>query len=118
MRTFFSCPENAKIVEKSMTLLMDAMKKYDTDNSMRLSKSETDQLFQDLLPSFVDVYSSVKGELVQVKKTLCTRSLPAPPPYPPSATQAKAFALCKNNNNKFVSRFNHPRRRLLPPRRS
>ena len=72
--TFFSCPENSNIVEQAMFRLFDAMKKYDIDRSLRLSRSESDNLFQDLLPSYVSVYKSVAAELVQVDATIFVRS--------------------------------------------
>lgn len=56
MSAFFRYRENANIVEQGMAQLYEAMKKYDADRSMRLSKSESDLLFRDIFPSYIAIY--------------------------------------------------------------
>jgi hypothetical protein len=74
MANFFRSPENAKIVEQGMSRLLDAMKRYDADRSMRLSKSEVDQMFRENFPSHTANLERTMGDLFpQVSSLLpCT----------------------------------------------
>ena len=47
MGVFFSHPTNLRVVEQSMNRLLEAMSKIDTDCSLRLTKSELDELFKE-----------------------------------------------------------------------
>ena len=53
MSIFFSNPINQNVVEQSMTCLLEAMGVYDTDRSLRLSKTELYSMFCDQFPSHV-----------------------------------------------------------------
>ena len=63
MDSFFPNTTNSKIVSQAMRRLMNAVMKYDSDRSMRLSKFEAGQLFEELLPAQSPIYEKAMDEL-------------------------------------------------------
>ncbi len=63
MASFFRYQEHASTVEQGMAHLMGAMKRYDADRSMRLSKSEVDQMFRENFPSHTANLEQTMGDL-------------------------------------------------------
>lgn len=63
MQAFFTQPENHAVVQQSMTTLIGAMKAYDSDKSMRLSRVETDGLFRDQFSAHYSNYERAVTDL-------------------------------------------------------
>jgi hypothetical protein len=64
LQAFFTRPQNQNVVQKSMSTLIDAMKAYDSDRSMRLSRAETDALFRDQFSAHYSNYERAVTDLL------------------------------------------------------
>ncbi len=64
MAAFFSKPQNQHVVQTSMGWLIEAMKAYDADSSMRLSRVETDALFRGQFAAHYSNYERVVTDLL------------------------------------------------------
>ncbi len=82
MQAFFSVQKNQEVVQQSMSMLVKAMKRYDADKSMRLSKPEADAMFDDLFPSHISNYERVFQELFSQVAPAREPLHRAPPPVP------------------------------------
>jgi hypothetical protein len=96
MQAFFSLPRNQDVVQRSMSMLVKAMKTYDADKSMRLSKPETDVMFNDLFPSHLSNYERVSTELFSQVRVPSFTPAPQPFPPPPPPKPAVGSDACRN----------------------
>ena len=63
MQAFFTQPKNQEVVQQSMATLIGAMKAYDSDKSMRLSRAEADSLFRDQFSAHYSNYERAITDL-------------------------------------------------------
>ena len=71
---FFRIPQNQEVITSSFERLVAVMKRYDADQSRRLSRTELDQMFEDLFPHHVR-----SGHYLQVVDTFFPDPVTSPP---------------------------------------